>query len=84
MTTESTKTSLNNLEKKISKMSFESSMVRLEQIVETLSSQRINLDLMIDLYQEGSLLRQHCNKKLEEAQMKIETVSVFKKEKIEN
>ncbi len=59
-------------------------MTRLEEIVETLSSQKINLDLMIELYEEGNALREHCAKRLEEAKMKIETVSNSKKEKIEN
>ncbi len=68
------------LEKKISKMSFEDSASRLEEIVETLSSQKVNLDSMIDLYEEGDLLRNHCAKKLEEAKMKIETVSKKKAE----
>ena len=70
-----TKTSKKNFHKEISKMSFESALERLETIVETLSSQKINLDSMIDLYEEGSLLKEHCSKRLEEAQMKIETIS---------
>lgn len=74
--------STKNFEKKISKMTFEDAMMRLEEIVETLSSQKINLDSMIDLYEEGTVLKEHCTKRLEEAKMKIETVS--KKEKIEN
>jgi len=61
--------------KKISKMSFEDALARLEEIVETLSSQKISLDAMIDLHEEGSALKEHCAKRLEEAQMKIETVS---------
>ncbi|OFW81117.1 MAG: exodeoxyribonuclease VII small subunit [Alphaproteobacteria bacterium RIFCSPLOWO2_01_FULL_40_26] len=63
-----------NIAKKISKMSFEEAMARLEEIVETLSSQKINLDSMIALYEEGNVLREHCNKRLEEAKMKIEMV----------
>ncbi len=63
-------------------MSFEESLLRLEEIVETLSSQKINLDSMIDLHEEGSALKEHCSKRLEEAKMKIELVS--KKEKIPN
>ena len=55
-------------------MSFEEAMARLEEIVETLSSQKINLDSMIALYEEGNVLREHCNKRLEEAKMKIEMV----------
>jgi exodeoxyribonuclease VII small subunit len=63
-----------NFEKKIAKMTFEEALIRLEEIVENLSSQKINLDSMVELYEEGNALRQHCSKKLEEAKMKIETV----------
>jgi exodeoxyribonuclease VII small subunit len=69
-----------SFEKKISKMSFEDALARLEEIVEILSSQKIDLNLMIDLHEEGSALKEHCSKRLEEAKMKIETIS--KKEKI--
>lgn len=64
-----------NIEKKITKLSFEEAMTRLEEIVEILSSQKINLDLMIELYEEGSALKEHCARKLEEAKMKIEIIS---------
>ncbi len=64
-----------NFEKKIAKMNFEEAMLRLEEIVEILSSQKINLDSMIDLYEEGSALKVHCTKRLEEAKMKIETIN---------
>lgn len=63
-----------NFEKKISKMSFEEAITRLEEIVETLSSQKINLDSMIELHEEGAMLKEHCAKRLEEARMKIEVV----------
>ncbi len=77
-----TKESSKNFEKKISKMSFEEALARLEEIVETLSSQKISLDSMIELHEEGSALKDHCTKRLQEAQMKIETVS--QKSKSEN
>lgn len=70
MTKETPKT----LEKKISKMSFEAALERLEEIVEVLSSEKINLDSMIELHEEGAFLKEHCNKKLSEAKVKIETV----------
>lgn len=73
--TEITKKSARNLRKEISQMSFESALVRLEEIVETLSSKKINLDLMIELYEEGTALREHCTKRLDEAKMKIEVIS---------
>ena len=72
------KKSPKNLQDKITKMDFEPAMQRLEEIVETLSSEKINLDLMIELYEEGNLLKEHCNKRLEEAKMKIDVVSQVK------
>lgn len=70
MTKETTKNSV----KQIAKMSFEDALARLENIVEALSSQKINLDDMIKLHEEGAILKDHCTKKLQEAQLKIETV----------
>ena len=70
-----TKDSAKNSEKKIAKLTFEEAMVRLEEIVETLSSQKVNLDSMIELYEEGTALREHCAKRLEEAKLKIEVIS---------
>lgn len=69
------KDSTKNFEKKIVKMKFEEALERLEEIVETISSQKISLESMIELHEEGALLKEHCAKRLEEAQMKIETVS---------
>jgi exodeoxyribonuclease VII small subunit len=63
-----------NLKEEILKMSFEAAMTRLEEIVETLSKKKINLDQMIELYQEGDLLKQHCVTRLGEAKMKIDVV----------
>ena len=70
-----TKDSAKNFEKKISKLTFEEAMARLEEVVEILSSQKVNLDSMIELYEEGTSLREHCAKRLEEAKMKIEIIS---------
>jgi exodeoxyribonuclease VII small subunit len=70
-----TKKSSKNFQEKIAKMDFESAMLRLEEIVEILSSEKINLDNMIDLYEEGNALKEFCAKRLEEAKMKIEVIS---------
>lgn len=70
-----TKEPVKSSQKKVSKMSFEEAAARLEEIVEILSSQKVNLDSMLALYEEGSALKDHCQTKLEEAKMKIEIVS---------
>lgn len=69
-----TKKSPKNFQEKIAKMDFESAVARLEEIVETLSSEKINLDSMVELYEEGVALKDHCSKRLEEAKMKIEVI----------
>ena len=65
--------------KKISKMSFEEAISRLEEVAQTLSSQKINLDQMIELYEEGNALKEHCSSRLNEAKMKIEKITIEKK-----
>lgn len=74
------KTEKNNL-KKIAKMSFEEAVARLEEVAQILSSQKINLDQMIELYEEGNALKDHCSARLEEAKMKIEKITIEKNPK---
>ena len=73
------KNSVKNIESKVVKMSFEAAMERLEEVVEILSSEKINLDQMIELYEEGDLLKKHCAGRLAEAKMKIELIESGKK-----
>ena len=65
-----------NLEARIAKMPFEAAITRLEEIAEILSDQKIDLEKMIELYEEGNLLKKHCGARLEEAKMKIENINV--------
>ena len=69
------KNSDKNLAKKIAKMSFEEALSRLDKIVEILSSQKNNLEDMIHLYEEAKILKDHCDKRLGEAKMKIENIN---------
>jgi len=69
------KNSEKNFSKKIVKMSFEESMARLDKIVEILSSQKNNLEEMIQLYEEATILKEHCDKRLSDAKMKIEHIN---------
>jgi exodeoxyribonuclease VII small subunit len=64
-----------NLQEKVSKMEFEPAMKRLDEIVEILSSEKIDLNLMIELYEEGVALKDLCSAKLAEAKMKIDVIS---------
>jgi exodeoxyribonuclease VII small subunit len=65
-----------NIEKlaNIEKLDFETALAKLEEIVETLGSGKANLEEMVDLYQEGIALKDHCSKKLSDAKMKVEVL----------
>jgi exodeoxyribonuclease VII small subunit len=69
-----------NIAKKIAKMSFEEALTRLDKIVEILSSQKNNLEEMILLYEEATFLKEHCDKRLGDAKMKIENINKKNKE----
>ena len=55
--------------------SFESSIVRLEEIVRKLESGEASLDESIELYSEGVKLVGECNKKLDETERKIKLLT---------
>lgn len=58
----------------IAKMSFEEALQELEQIVEKLDSGQVGLDQSIDIYTRGSLLKQHCDAKLRNAQERVDKI----------
>ena len=53
---------------------FESAFIRLEEIVEKMNQETITLDESLKLYEEGDALIQFCQKKLQDAETKIETL----------
>ena len=58
----------------MSKMSFEASMERLEQIVRAMERGDVPLEESLKLFQEGTELVRSCAKLLDDAQMQIQTV----------
>ncbi|MZR32114.1 exodeoxyribonuclease VII small subunit [Sneathiella litorea] len=58
----------------IAKMSFEEALQELEKIVEKLDSGQVDLDQSIDIYTRGSLLKQHCDAKLRNAQERVDKI----------
>lgn len=58
----------------IAALSFEEALARLENIVATLEQGNLPLEEAVFVFEEGNLLRQHCEKKLSEAKLKIEKV----------
>ena len=55
-------------------MSFEDAMRELEKLVDSLDKGDVSLDEAIAAYDRGSQLKDHCQKKLNEAKMKVETI----------
>ena len=53
-------------------MTFEDAMERLESIVETLGEGNLSLDDSLKMFEEGMELCKFCNKKLDEAEYKVE------------
>jgi exodeoxyribonuclease VII small subunit len=60
----------------IAEMSFEDALQELEAIVRRLEEGAVKLDEAIDAYERGTALRRHCEAKLHEAQMRVDTITV--------
>ena len=57
-------------------LNFEDALRRLEDIVRKLESGDVPLDQSITLYEQGEKLRGLCQKRLEDAQAKIEKITL--------
>ncbi len=60
----------------IEKLSFEEALSELEGIVRALESGKAPLDESISAYERGISLKNHCEKKLTDARLKIEKISL--------
>lgn len=58
----------------ITALSFEDALRALEEIVRKLEGGEVPLDSSIALYERGEKLRQHCQARLDAAQLKIEQI----------
>ena len=63
-------------ENAIAGLSFEDALKRLEEIVQRLESGEETLEDAIRLYAEGDALRAQCEKRLSDAQARIEKISL--------
>lgn len=59
----------------IAALSFEQAMAELEKLVKQLEDGKASLQDAIGAYERGSLLRQHCEQQLRQAQLKIEQIT---------
>lgn len=60
----------------VENLSFEAALAELEGIVRDLESGKAALADSIAAYERGTLLKNHCETKLREAQSKIEKISI--------
>lgn len=60
----------------IKNLSFEEALVQLENIVRELESGRIKLDDAVNAYEKAVSLKQLCENKLKDAQLKIEKIEI--------
>ncbi len=58
----------------IKTLSFEEGLKELEMIVKKIDSGEETLDSAINSFERGSELKKHCQKKLDEAKLKIEKI----------
>jgi exodeoxyribonuclease VII small subunit len=58
----------------IAAMSFEDALAELEQIVRRLEGGQVKLDEAIMSYERGAQLKRHCEKKLNEAQQRVDRI----------
>ena len=62
------------LDKKIDDLTYEDAFERLQKITELLENGNVSLDDSIKYYEQGILLKNFCEKKLKDAEMKIKNV----------
>ena len=62
------------LEKKIDDLTYEDAFDRLQKITDLLENGNVSLDDSIKYYEQGILLKNFCEKKLKDAEMKIKNV----------
>lgn len=58
----------------LDKLTFEEAMKELEKLVDSLDKGDVSLDEAIAAYDRGSQLKDYCEKKLQEAKMKVDTI----------
>lgn len=60
----------------IAAMSFEDALAELEQIVRKLEGGQVKLDEAILSYERGAQLKRHCERKLNEAQQRVDRIMI--------
>jgi len=66
------------LQKDVEQMEFEEALKELEGIVKTLEEGKTSLKESVNLYERGTILKKHCDKILEDIQLRINQISCEK------
>jgi len=69
--------------KSIEKMSFEEALAELEEIVNKIDTGQESLADAVASFERGVALKNHCEKMLKEAKLKIEKITITAENKIE-
>ena len=69
--------------KSIEKMSFEEALAELEEIVDKIDTGQESLADAVSSFERGVALKNHCEKMLKEAKLKIEKITITAENKIE-
>lgn len=59
------------------RITFETAIQKLSAIVKKLESGSLSLEESLKLFEEGTALSAHCYRKLEQAELKIETLDTL-------
>ena len=62
------------LDKKIDELSYEEAFEKLQKIVKLLEEGNVSLDESIKYYEQGIILKNHCEEKLKNAEVKVQNV----------
>lgn len=62
--------------KEIVALSFEEAFGALQSIIKQMEEDTLPLSESLTLYEEGQKLTEHCTKLLEEAELKLETLTI--------
>lgn len=57
-------------------LSFEQAMSELESLVKRLEEGRLPLEEAIQAFETGSILKKHCEQKLQDAKMRVEQITL--------
>ena len=57
-------------------LSFEQALAELEKIVQDLERGQLDLEAAIQAYERGTALKEHCERKLKEAKLRVDRITL--------